>query len=76
LESVSYKTKKSALKAKFCYQCLTEMDDAFVVLTVHRTPKSLNKLHYPICSPKCLENLQEMIIEMAKKNKLLRELLG
>lgn len=71
MESENYKTKTSAMKAKVCYQCETEMDRAFVVLTVHGT---LGKTHLPLCSDKCLEDLQEeMIAELDEENEMLRE---
>lgn len=63
---VIYKDKKSALKAKVCYLCECKMDGAFVVATMH----GKKELHFPLCSPGCLEEMGDIIGEaMIEKQK-------
>lgn len=49
----------NALDSKKCFVC-ESVKPVHVVATVH----GKQDLHFPCCSPKCLENLQEMLMEI------------
>jgi hypothetical protein len=60
LADIYYKDKASALKAKRCYVCECPMDGAYVVATFH----GKKELHFPLCSPMCLDELSKIYAEI------------
>lgn len=61
-----YEDKKSALKAKVCFHCESKMNSAYVVFTLHGSPKpgGQGELHFPLCSNWCLEVFSHILMDI------------